>query len=164
MAACPKRIEMEARRAKVAALALSHVRQEQIAEALKVNQATVSRDLTWLRKRWEDEALRDISQIIAQEVLELDDMERDVILRWNNEKDPTWIEKRLAIKRQRQNLLGLGPKPIAAIIDQSVNIDASQHLTVQQTLVQYVEELGREAGGQFLDVVAARALGPVLGD
>lgn len=159
-----KQSALAVRRSRVAELYLAHSTQQQIAQELGVNQSTISRDLVWLRAEWRRIALDDIADIVARELAELDIMEYDVTQCWNTAKEPVWIGKRLAIKQQRQNLLGLGPKPIAAIIDQSVNIDASQHLTVQQTLVQYVEELGREAGGQFLDVVAARALGPVLGD
>lgn len=153
-------LEVLKRRNKVASLYLARATQEQIGEALKVNQSTVSRDIKWLEARWREQAFRDINDIVARELADLDDMERDVILRFKQEHLPIWVSRRLEIKRQRQQILGIGQQPI---IDQSVNIDASQNITVHQELRQYIVDLGRDTGGQFLDLVAERALGPVLG-
>ena len=151
-------LEVLKRRNKVASLYLARATQEQIGEALKVNQSTVSRDIKWLEARWREQAFRDIKDIISRELADLDDMERDVILRFKTEHLPIWVSRRLEIKRQRQQILGIGQQPI---IDQSVNIE--QNITVHQELRQYIVDLGRDTGGQFLDLVAERALGPVLG-
>lgn len=99
------------RRSIIANFMMSKLTQEDIVRALKeqhnieIDQTTISRDMTELRKQWQKE--QDISIVKGQEVVELDYMEREAAIRYASTKDPGWIDRRLKIKERRAKLLGL---------------------------------------------------------
>jgi len=102
-----KRVEMEERRRKVASLYLRKIKQETIAEKLEISQATVSRDLTWLRKQWRKAAITDVDARRGQELAELEEMELDCTMQFTATKDPRFLGLRLRIKERIAKLLGL---------------------------------------------------------
>ena len=102
-----QRQEREERRQKVARLWAQHRNQTEIAKALGVNQSTVSRDLQVITARWVAEAVRDVGEIRARELAELDEMEKELAARWLQERRPEWMRLRLAVKERRAKLLGL---------------------------------------------------------
>lgn len=106
----PRRVDETAvseRRRKVAALYLRHHTQETIARQLGVNQATVSLDLKALREQWKAESVSDIGERVERESQELDEMEREAVLMFAQEKTPEWFDRRLKVKQRRAALLGL---------------------------------------------------------
>ena len=109
-----KKAEIAYRRKVAGALYLSHVGQEEIARQLKVDQATISRDIKYLKKSWESEAVQDIAQVVVQELAELNEMERQVTLEFGRhaDKNPRWVLARLRIKEQKYMLLGLDKRVI----------------------------------------------------
>ena len=121
-----KRVEMEARRQKVAELYLRKTKQEDIAKELKISQATVSRDLTWLRRRWTEAAIGDIDARRGRELAELEEMELDCAVQFGVSKDPRLLNTRLRIKERIAKMLGLdaperkdittGGKPVSVSI------------------------------------------------
>jgi len=102
-----KRVEMEERRRKVASLYLRKIKQETIAEKLEISQATVSRDLTWLRKQWRKAAITDVDARRGQELAELEEMELDCTMQFTATKDPRFLGLRLRIKERIAKMLGL---------------------------------------------------------
>ena len=56
--------------------------QAEIAEALGVDQSTVSRDLAALHRKWLDSALVDFSEAKAQELAKIDRLEREYWRAW----------------------------------------------------------------------------------
>ncbi len=101
--------EIAARRLTVGQLYLARVGQATIANQLKVNQATISRDIAWLKKKWLKDASQDVALYLARELAELDEMERQVALAFgkHNGGHPRWIEVRLKIKERKAAILGL---------------------------------------------------------
>ena len=69
------KVEMTNRRQQVAEMYLRGMYQADIAEQLKVNQATISRDLAELRKEWLDRSINHIDQKKAIELAKLDRLE-----------------------------------------------------------------------------------------
>lgn len=72
------KIEIEARRRKVARLYARKLHQDEIAQMLGVSQPTVSRDVTAIEAAWRTAAIADIADARARELAELQDMERRI--------------------------------------------------------------------------------------
>ncbi len=103
-----KKVEIQERRRKVAILYLQHhMSQEDIARALGIHQSTVSRDLKALEEQWQKEAMQTIEKVKARELAELDMMEREAALQYQQTKSLKWFNARLKIKERRARLLGL---------------------------------------------------------
>ena len=99
--------EIAARRVIVASLHARRLRQDEIAEQLKVDQSTISRDLAAISKEWREQARETLDETIARELAELSEMERDCALQFSSKKEVDWIDQRRRIKERRAKLLGL---------------------------------------------------------
>lgn len=75
------------RRQKVAERYLRGMYQQQIADELGVDQATVSRDLAELRKEWLDRSINHIQQKKADELSRIDQLERTYWDAWERSKE-----------------------------------------------------------------------------
>lgn len=102
-----KKAELETRRRDVARLYNRRFTQEQIAEALGVNQSTVSRDIAVLLERWQGQQQDEIDTVIARELVELDLMEKELWTQWQATKDSKVMRLVLDVKKRRADLLGL---------------------------------------------------------
>ena len=76
------RLIMLARRKNVASLYLRGESQWAIAGQCGVNQATISRDLKAIRAEWTNSALFDFEQVKAQQLAEVDEVEREAWAAW----------------------------------------------------------------------------------
>lgn len=70
------------RRQKVAEMYLARRTQQEIAAAVGVDQATVSRDLTAVRKEWLASAVRDVGERKAEELARIDALELIALEAW----------------------------------------------------------------------------------
>lgn len=77
-----KALELAKRRAVVAEMYLARKRQWEIAEALGVDQGTVSRDLAEIRAGWQESSLRDFSAAMVEELARIDELERTYWEAW----------------------------------------------------------------------------------
>lgn len=102
-----KDLEIAQRRSQVAKLYVQRLSQQEIAKALGVNQATVSRDVAAVKKAHLDAAKSSLDDMIARELAELDDMEGQCALMFLTNKHDVWIGRRLQIKERRAKMLGL---------------------------------------------------------
>jgi len=113
-----KKAEIAARQKQVAALLLNRVSQVDIADKLNVDEATISRDVKALFKKYSAESQEDISHHVARELAELDRMELEASVMYqkfkgdsktqtNSKEANKWLETRLKIKDRRSKLLGL---------------------------------------------------------
>ena len=98
---------IEARRRRVAGLLLGHDTQDEIARREEVSRQTIVNDVRALRKQWRQELVDDPVAIKAQELAELNDMERDCIKGYELTKDAAWVRERRLIKERKAKLLGL---------------------------------------------------------
>ena len=110
-------VRMAQRQKQVAALFLRRFTQVQIADALHVDQATISRDLQAVVKQAREEATSNLLSRRDREEMELDQMEQDAALRFNLTKKESWLQTRLQIKKRRAEMLGLDAA------GKSVNLD-----------------------------------------
>jgi hypothetical protein len=81
-------LELDQRRAAVAALYLQGRYQWEIGQALGIDQGTVSRDLKAIRERWKASALRDFDALKARELERIDHLERTYWEAWEQSKRP----------------------------------------------------------------------------
>jgi len=102
-----KEVEIEERQRKVAQLYLRRQTQTEIAKVLKVDQATISRDLAELRKQWAAENVENLDQVKVREAAELDEMEAEAAVEFSKRKNWEWFDRRLKCKERRAKLLGL---------------------------------------------------------
>jgi len=98
--------ERERRRTRVAAMMLAHRSQRQIASALGVSQATISRDVQAIRREWRQRRMEDATAVVAEEVAKLDAIERAILPRVL-EGELHAIDRLMSVMRQRAQLLGL---------------------------------------------------------
>lgn len=105
-----KFFEIARRRRLVASLYVRGATQEEIGERLKISQATVSRDLSELRKGWAAK-VAERGALILLEAAKLDDMERQACQRFADERETkkadVWFRERLRLMERRAKLLGL---------------------------------------------------------
>lgn len=102
------RLRAEERRSKVAEMYFRlGMRQQEIAEQLRVSQPTVARDLKILLSRWREAALIDVGEYRGRELAELAEMERDCALAFQATKDPRFLSERRLVKKRRAEMLGL---------------------------------------------------------
>src|SRR3990172_478112 len=81
-AASQKRQELAKRRVQVAALYHARKTQEEIADALGVDQAQISRDLAALRETWKQQAVAVVAEVKADELAFYFDQRSSVIAQW----------------------------------------------------------------------------------
>ena len=84
-----------------------HATQEEIAQRLEVSRQTISAGVKALRELWRKELVENPVQLKAQELAELNDMERDCIRQFSRLPDRAWIAERRMIKERKHKLLGL---------------------------------------------------------
>lgn len=77
-----KQTEIAKRRQQVASRYLAGETQWEIAEALGVNQSTVSRDLTHLHGVWQEAGVRDLDEAKGVELAKIDALEREYWQAW----------------------------------------------------------------------------------
>ncbi len=149
-----KKAEIAYRRKLVGGLYLAHTSQDEIARQLKCDQATVSRDIKYLKKLWTAEAVGDIAQFVVQELAELHEMERQAALEFGqkNGKNPRWLDVRLRIKEKKYMLLGLDKKIVELIgnvkIDSIEDVRAKRWDGVKKSLAEILFEQAGAAIGE----------------
>jgi len=122
------------RRAEIAKLALfGRPTQQEIADKIGVDVATVCRHLKAIRGEWKQQAQADINEVIAQELQKLDELEAQALAEWERSKkdyqkkvaesggrggkkakietggqcgDPRYLQVILGIQDRRAKLLG----------------------------------------------------------
>ena len=99
-----QRAAIEERRRKVTGLYLGRVSKTRIAQALAVERHTIAADIRWLEEQWRKELLGDPVAVRAQELAELDDMERETA---QHQGDLKWMDRRIKLKERRAKMLGL---------------------------------------------------------
>ena len=135
-----KQAERERRRQQVAAMLLAHRSQRQIAQALGVHQATVSRDVQAVRREWQERRLQDIHAWVAEETAKLDHVERALVPRVLDGELPA-VDRLLNVMRQRAQLLGLDePQQHQHTV---ITMDA-----VEQEIAALEAQIGEHADGQ----------------
>ena len=102
-----QRHQTEERRRRVATMLAGHATQEEIARRFEVSRQTISADVKALRELWRKELVENPAQLKAQELAELNDMERDCIRQFSRLPDRAWIAERRMIKERKHKLLGL---------------------------------------------------------
>jgi predicted transcriptional regulator len=119
--------EREERRIKVARLYLNKITQHEIAKKLGISQGTVSNDLKAIKVEWKKEYAEILDERKAQELAELQSMERDAATGFAKSKDSRFLAVRLQIKGRISKLLGLDAperKEIDIIDDRVILLDA----------------------------------------
>jgi len=102
------RLRAEERRVRVGEMYFRlGMRQTEIAEQVKVSQATVSGDIKILLKRWREATLANIAELRGKELATLAEMERDAALEFQARKDPRFLTERRLIMKRRAEMLGL---------------------------------------------------------
>lgn len=79
--------QIEQDRQIIAELYLKQWRQADIARELGISQATVSRDLLAIQKRWRESSIRDMDELKQQELAKIDALEREYWLAWEASKE-----------------------------------------------------------------------------
>ena len=151
-----QRLQMQDRRRRVATLFLAHATQQEIADQLGIARRTVVNDVKWLRELWQREMLEDPVAMRAQELAELNDMERDCIRAYQLSRDRGWIAERRMIKERKAKLVGLdaptkqehsGPGGEPLQRDVTVLIDALADPNIRDRLDDLAERLEGQSGG-----------------
>ena len=86
---------------------MGHMTQEEISRREGVSRKTVANDVKALQAQWRKELIDDPVIIKAQELAELNDMERDCIRGYALSGDAVWLRERRQIKERKAKLLGL---------------------------------------------------------
>lgn len=95
------------RRLQVSQLLADRLTQDEIALHLGVSKATVCRDLKWLASEWKQKTLHNIEQIYSQEVISLNELERELVRRYQQDGNYHWLQIQLGVMQRRAALLGL---------------------------------------------------------
>lgn len=104
--------EVKERRLKVSELYKKRYRQFEIARILNCDQSTISRDIKAIHKEWSAQCVDNIHIVRIRELADLDEMEKECIIRLEElKKHPhqgsRWMEERRKIKERRARMLGL---------------------------------------------------------
>ena len=135
---------------------MGHMTQEEIARREGVSRQTVSNDVKTLQLRWRQELVGDPAMIKAQELAELNDMERDCIRGYALTGDAVWLRERRQIKERKAKLLGLdapvrqehtGPEGEPIKQDIRVIVDALANAETRDTLDNLGERLESDTSG-----------------
>ena len=141
---------------------LGHATQEQIATQLNVSRRTVSADIQYLRSLWRKELVADPVEIIAHELAELNDMERECVRSFTVTGDAVWIRERRMIKERKAKMLGLdapvrqehtGPAGEPIKQDIALVIDALADPDTREALDNLSERLESKSGRNGHQVV-----------
>ncbi len=92
MIGAQRKTEIANRRLQVAEMYLRGVYQSEIASRLGVDQATISRDLSQLRKEWLDRSINHIDQRKAIELAKIDRLELEYWNAWDRSKENAEVE------------------------------------------------------------------------
>ena len=141
---------------------MGHATQEEIARREGVSRKTINADVKALREMWRKELIDDPVAIKAQELAELNDMERDCIRGYALTHDRAWIAERRLIKERKAKLLGLdapvrqehsGPEGGPIKQDLTVITDALDEAETRDALDALSQRLESHAGGNGRQVV-----------
>ena len=141
---------------------MGHATQEEIARREGVSRKTINADVKALREMWRKELIDDPVAIKAQELAELNDMERDCIRGYALTHDRGWIAERRLIKERKAKLLGLdapvrqehsGPEGGPIKQDLTVITDALDEAETRDTLDALSQRLESHASGNGRQVV-----------
>lgn len=116
-----KQVELTERRAKVARLYAQRLTMTEIGQLLGVHSTTIVRDIAAILEEWRREAADELGKLRAQELLELNDMEREIAKQYRESVNADardkqgWIDARLKVKARRAKLTGLDAPVKAAI-------------------------------------------------
>lgn len=95
---------------------LNPMNQDQIAQQLHVDRATVTRDVQFLIAEWQENARQSTFEHMARELAEMDQMEREAAVMFQQARKDgkaggasaaQWYKLRLDTKKRRSDLLGL---------------------------------------------------------
>lgn len=111
-----KKVEIEDRRRKVAALLLRRIPQWRIADQMQLSKCMVSRDVSALLRQWRQEAADCTAQAVGQELAALDALEYDCALQFSKKKNVEWIHARLRIMERRGKMLGLDDPEVHRLV------------------------------------------------
>lgn len=155
-----KKLELEERRRRVLMLYTSRVPAEEIAAAVRVSVQTVRRDIRIIRERYQREAMGHYRDWLAQELMDLESMEKDAAMKLASTGDPRWHDQRLKVKALRAKLLGVGTPEIAVQIwargqEDSGAAGVDRFL---QTLAEHNPKLYSDVLAEFADMVRVGAL------
>ena len=141
---------------------MDHATQEEIARREGVSRQTINNDVKVLRETWRKELVDDPVAIKAQELAELNDMERDCMRGYSRTHDRVWVAERRLIKERKAKLLGLdapvkqehtGPEGRPIRQDLTVMIDALDNPDTRDLLDALGQRLESNAGGNGHQVV-----------
>lgn len=80
-------LALESRRCTIAELYLKGIkRQRELAEQVKVDQKTISRDLAVIRQRWRESAVQDWNEAVGEELDRLSQIEREAWEAWQKSR------------------------------------------------------------------------------
>ena len=98
---------MEERRRRVARLLLGRATHDEMAAQLGVTRQTISTDVKAIRGMWRKELIDDPVAVKAQELADLEQMERECVRNYTLTHERGWISERRQIKERRSKMLGL---------------------------------------------------------
>ena len=137
-------------------MVLGHASQEVMARQLNVTRQTIGADVKALREIWRQELVRDPVEVLARELAELNDMERDCVQSFTVTGDATWLRERRLIKERKAKMLGLdapvrqehtGPEGEPIKQDIRVIVDALANAETRDTLDNLGERLESDTSG-----------------
>lgn len=112
--------DVDARRARVAALLVRRTPYRQISEALGVSLATVAADVSEIRRQWRADAYGDVADYVLDELRVLDTDEFELRLLYSRATDADTkmrIYDRVSrIMQRRADLLGLDPPTVRKVL------------------------------------------------
>lgn len=107
MGATRSKIARENDRVQVAKMYLEGKTQQQIADALGIDQSTVSRDLKAIYKNWQSAAVEDIAKLRGVQLARYNMLYREVFSVWETKKSPAHMKRIIEILAAINKLLGL---------------------------------------------------------
>lgn len=146
-----KKKVIELRYARVAALTLSGVSQQDIAKQLGFTPAQISLDLKKLRKRWKEETERDINELQQRELRRIDAIELIAWEQFELSKLPTKTTRK-TIKRERLNLFG-DPEGEEGIANVEPTPTDDTELVVVEEVEQEIEKTTLTGDPRWIDKV-----------
>jgi len=123
----------------------------EIAKDFDVSEQIVRGDVKWLLKLYRESVLQNIDEVVVQEIIELNEMERDAVRKFIATGSVQWFESRLKVKAQRAKLLGLdAPQRVAVTGPDGGPIQHEfdfSHLTDEELLDAVLAEVVTETEG-----------------
>lgn len=102
-----KQAELENRRNSVAEAYLRGNTQQQIAAALGVSQATISKDVNFLLRAWREQREATIEDAVTLQIEELRRVRREAWRKYGKSEEYKWLDMVINIQKREATLLGL---------------------------------------------------------